>query len=110
MRCCLVRSSPTFIFLSVDALPARKAPAETDVRTEQTDVHSTIGTDEFAESNCARPTGTSLMGVLARTYPELSTLTADATLTEIKTLYGLDTFEQVCELARDRRRRRRATI
>jgi len=50
--------------------------------------------------------GAARMGVLAEIYPELATFTPDATLTEIKTRYGLDSFEQVRELGRRRQQGR----
>jgi hypothetical protein len=43
-----------------------------------------------------------LMGVLARVYPELTSFTADATLLEIKVLYGLGSLEEVRGLGRRR--------
>jgi len=45
------------------------------------------------------------MRVLAETYPELGAFTPDATLTEIKTRYGLNRFEEVRELGRRRQQR-----
>ncbi|MGO8905533.1 MAG: hypothetical protein ACLQMH_07920 [Solirubrobacteraceae bacterium] len=50
--------------------------------------------------------GTTRMRVLAETYPELGVFTPDATLTEIKTRYGLNSFEEVRELGRRRRQQR----
>jgi hypothetical protein len=50
--------------------------------------------------------GTTRMRILAETYPELGAFTPDATLTEIKTRYGLDSFEQVRELGRRRQQLR----
>jgi hypothetical protein len=42
------------------------------------------------------------MGTLARQYPELASFTADATLLEIKTIYGLGSLEEVRRLGRRR--------
>lgn len=50
--------------------------------------------------------GTTRMRVLAETYPELGAFTPDATLTEIKIRYGLNTFDQVCEFGRRQQQRR----
>jgi hypothetical protein len=46
--------------------------------------------------------GATMMRTLAQTYPELGAFTPDATLTEIKTRYGLNSFEDVRELGRRR--------
>jgi len=45
------------------------------------------------------------MSALAVEYPELSSFTPDATLSEIKARYGLGSFEQVRELGRRRQAR-----
>jgi len=45
------------------------------------------------------------MHVLARVHPELRTFTPDATLTEIKSRYGLGSFEDVRALGRRRQER-----
>lgn len=50
--------------------------------------------------------GTTRMRTLAETYPELGAFTPDATLTEIKIRYGLDSFAEVLELGRRRSGRR----
>jgi hypothetical protein len=63
--------------------------------------HRVHGTDGATRANG----GTTRMRVLAETYPELAAFTPDATLTEIKTKYGLNTFDQVLELGRRRQRR-----
>jgi len=56
---------------------------------------------------CTRvKSGATRMRILAETYPELGAFTPDATLTEIKTRYGLNTFDQVLELGRRRQQRR----
>jgi hypothetical protein len=47
--------------------------------------------------------GAAKMGHLAKTYPELDVFTPDATLTGIKTKYGLDSLEEVRQLARQKR-------
>jgi hypothetical protein len=65
--------------------------------------------DDRARDNGGRMRGTSgasRMAMLAETYPELTAFTPDATLTEIKTRYGLNSFEQVLELGRRRQQRR----
>ena len=58
------------------------------------------------DSRVQGKSGASRMGVLAESYPELAAFTPDATLREIKTRYGLNTFEQVLELGRRRQQRR----
>jgi hypothetical protein len=50
--------------------------------------------------------GTARMRVLAERHPELAAFTPDATLTEIKIRYGLNTFDQVLEFRRRKRQRR----
>jgi hypothetical protein len=50
--------------------------------------------------------GTTRMRVLAETYPELAAFTPDATLTEIKIRYGLNSFDQVLEFGRRKQQRR----
>jgi hypothetical protein len=45
------------------------------------------------------------MHVLARAHPELRTFTPDATLTEIKSRYGLGSFGDVRTLGRRRQKR-----
>lgn len=45
-----------------------------------------------------RPPASTRMAALAESFPELASFTADATLLEIKTRYGLDTLEDVREL------------
>jgi len=42
------------------------------------------------------------MGTLTGQYPELASFTADATLLEIKTIYGLGSLEEVRRLGRRR--------
>ncbi len=42
------------------------------------------------------------MGTLAGEYPDLGSFTADATLLEIKTIYGLASLEEVRRLGRRR--------
>ena len=49
-----------------------------------------------------RAAGCELIGSLAEDFPELRAFTADATLDEIKVLYGLSSFEQVLALGRER--------
>ncbi len=51
--------------------------------------------------------GATMMRILAETYPELRVFTPDATLTEIKTRYGLNSFEEVRDLGRQRQELRR---
>lgn len=46
------------------------------------------------------PSPSARMGTLAREYPELASFTADATLLEIKTMYGLASLEEVRRLGR----------
>ncbi len=48
------------------------------------------------------PSRTARMRDLVESYPELRTFTPDATLAEIKIRYGVNTFEQVRELGRQR--------
>ena len=64
--------------------------------------------DRPRENDRRTPTasGASRMGMLAEAYPELTAFTPDATLREIKTRYGLNSFEQVLELGRRRQQRR----
>jgi hypothetical protein len=49
--------------------------------------------------------GTTRMRVLAESYPELAAFTPDATLTEIKIRYGLNSFDQVLEFGRRKQQR-----
>ncbi len=68
-----------------------------------------IGSAEGAgetEIRAVGATGATRMRVLAETYPELRTFTPDATLREIKTRYGLNTFEEVREVGRCRQQAR----
>jgi len=57
------------------------------------------------DSRARANSGARKMSALAAEYPELSSFTADATLSEIKTRYGLGSFEQVRELGRRRQQR-----
>ncbi len=61
-----------------------------------------------SEIRAGGATGATRMRVLADTYPELRTFTPDATLSEIKTRYGLNTFEDVREFGKRRQHSRLA--
>jgi hypothetical protein len=64
--------------------------------------HRVHGIDRATRANG----GTTRMRVLAESYPELAAFTPDATLTEIKIRYGLNTFDEVLEFGRRQRRGR----
>jgi hypothetical protein len=58
-----------------------------------------------SEGRIGAKSGATRIRVLAEAYPELRTFTPDATLTEIKIRYGLNSFEEVRELGRRRQQR-----
>jgi hypothetical protein len=77
--------------------------------SEQEGISMHLSRERTDSDRRVRPNmGATLMSALAAEYPELASFTPDATLSEIKTRYGLANLDQVRELGRRRRVRRAA--